>query len=41
MNKSMFINYRHLFNLKKTWKIFYNDWYKVLYINIEVIFKKK
>lgn len=36
-----FANCKLLFDTKETWKAFYDDWYKVLYASIELLFETK
>ena len=41
INKNVFINYKLLFDIKKSWQKFYNNWYGVLYSVTKSIFEKK
>lgn len=41
VNKNVFANCKSSFDTEETWKIFYDNWYKLLYASIEPIFEEK
>lgn len=36
----MLVNYKSSFDIEETWKIFYDDWHKVLYASTEPVFEE-
>lgn len=41
IDKNILINFKLLFNKKKRWQEFYNNWYGILYTATKPIFEKK